>query len=113
MGLRTQVRAADRMATITYKGARMAKQFDIEEETTIPATPRALLRLRAEKALELVRVVSETIRELGSIPSGHLYAMLMPHGMDIQTYDALIDLLKRSELVVEKYHELHWVGDKP
>lgn len=53
--------------------------------------------------------VSEAIRDLGSVPSGHLYARLISY-MQLPTYNALIDSLKRQGLVSEKAHLLTWVG---
>lgn len=61
-------------------------------------------------ALEIAIAVSETIRELGRVPSGHLYAMLMSR-MSFEAYANLIDGLKRAGLVVEtNSSELIWKG---
>lgn len=55
--------------------------------------------------------VGEVIRDLGSIPSGHLYAHLMGR-MSLDTYNSLIGILKQANLVEEKNHLLTWVGPK-
>ena len=64
-----------------------------------------------QAAVAVVMAVAETIRELGSVPSGHLYAQVM-HKIGISDYEAIIDTLKHARLVVEKNHELTWVGPK-
>ena len=55
--------------------------------------------------------VGDAIRELGSVPSGHLYAHLMKF-MSLETYNSLIGILKQANLVEEKAHVLTWVGPK-
>lgn len=68
----------------------------------------------AEKVTAGIRMaaaVGEVIRDLGSIPSGHLYAQLMGR-MSLDTYNSLIGILKKANLVEEKNHLLTWVGPK-
>lgn len=67
-----------------------------------------------EKAMKqaVVRValaVAEAIRELGEVPSGHLYARVMGK-MTLENYNAVIDALKGAGLVEETNHILKWVG---
>ena len=64
-----------------------------------------------EYGVKLIMAVTEAIREAKRIPSGHLYAMLMGK-MNIDTYNQLITIIKRTGLVKEEYHELIWVGPK-
>ena len=59
-------------------------------------------------AIEILRAVAETIRELKEIPSGHLYAQLMGQ-MDLPTYTKIIDTLKDAGLVKESGHLLTWI----
>lgn len=59
--------------------------------------------------LAVTLAVGETIKELGSVPSGHLYAALMEK-MSIHTYQMIIGALKKSGLVSESGHVLTWVG---
>ena len=67
------------------------------------------------EALAAVRVahaIAESIRELGEIPSGHLYARLMGI-MDLRQYEQFIDLLIDARLVKrEPSHLLRWIGPK-
>jgi hypothetical protein len=62
-------------------------------------------------AMIYVRVVADAIKELGSVPSGHLYAGLMGH-MDLRTYNAVIKFLTEEGLVTQSNHLLTWVGDQ-
>ncbi len=67
---------------------------------------------RAEQitaGIRMAAAVGEAIRDLGSIPSGHLYARLMGQ-MSLDTYNSLISLLKQANLVEENNHLLTWVG---
>ncbi len=59
--------------------------------------------------IRVAAVVGDTIRQLGSIPSGELYAQLMGH-MNLDTYNKCIQVLKKAELVEESNHVLRWVG---
>ena len=60
-------------------------------------------------AIQATAAIAETIRELGSIPSGHLYAQLLGR-MSHETYASIIALLKRAELVSESGNVLRWIG---
>lgn len=59
----------------------------------------------------VVAAIAEAIRELGSVPSGHFYAQVCGK-LDLQSYDAVIALLKRAGLVSEHNHVLSWTGPK-
>lgn len=59
-----------------------------------------------------VVAVAEAIRELGSVPSGHLYAQLMTTGMSLENYQKIIDALKGASLVKESNHLLTWVDHR-
>ena len=61
----------------------------------------------AKAALEVLRVVADTIRELKQVPSGHLYAQLMGT-MDLATYEKIIGVLKNAGLITEQNHLLTW-----
>ena len=62
----------------------------------IPITPQH----RTIAVLKLAKAVGDAIRELGSVPSGELYARVMGH-MDINRYEQIIGLLKQADLVTE------------
>ncbi len=59
----------------------------------------------------MAAAIGEAIRDLGSVPSGHLYARLMGR-MSLDTYNKLIGILKNTNLVEEHNHLLTWVGPK-
>jgi hypothetical protein len=64
-----------------------------------------------EATIGVIKAVADVIRELGSIPSGHLYARLIGH-LNIDQYNTIIGLLKRAGLVEENAFMLRWIGPK-
>jgi hypothetical protein len=65
----------------------------------------------ARAALEIAFALSEAIRELGEVPSGHLYAHVMGK-MDLELYEAAIGAIVRAGLVKRRGDVLVWVGTK-
>lgn len=57
----------------------------------------------------LVAAVAEAIRELKSVPSGHLYTRLQGR-VTLDGYNKMISILKNAKLVEEKNFVLTWVG---
>lgn len=54
--------------------------------------------------------VGECIRELGEVPSGHLYARLMGK-LSLESYEAIIRQLVKADLVKRSNaHLLTWIG---
>lgn len=45
--------------------------------------------------------ILSVIEEVGEVPSGHLYAALMAHGMSLDKYTGVIDSLKRMGFLAE------------
>jgi hypothetical protein len=62
-------------------------------------------------ALMIVRHVGVAIRDLGSVPSGHLYAQLMGI-LTLDQYNAIINTLKKAGMVSESGNLLTWIGPK-
>jgi hypothetical protein len=63
-------------------------------------------------AFEILRAVADTIRELGEVPSSHLYARLTGT-LSLQEYQQVITTLKNAGLVAESdahLHLLRWTG---
>ena len=58
-----------------------------------------------EATLQTVKAIAEAIRDLGTVPSGHLYARVMGF-MSLDQYNQIIGILKRQGLITESYHEL-------
>lgn len=62
-----------------------------------------------QAALEVVLAVGSAIKELGSVPSGHLYARLMGK-LDLESYNKVIGILVKTGAVKNENHLLTWVG---
>lgn len=60
--------------------------------------------------LEVVVVVRNTIRDLGAVPSGELYAHLMGY-MSLETYESIIQLLLDAGVVTSSNHVITWMGE--
>jgi hypothetical protein len=61
-------------------------------------------------ALGILTAVADAIRELGEVPSGHLYANLMSK-LTLEQYEQIIGVLKSTGLVSESNaHLLTWLG---
>jgi hypothetical protein len=74
-----------------------------------PAQPT---RAQLAGALAATAAIAETIRELGSVPSGHLYAKLVGR-LSLDAYQSIIRTLVNARLVRETGHELTWIGPNP
>lgn len=59
--------------------------------------------------VELAKCLAKTIRELGEVPSGHLYAMVMGQ-MNLEQYNRIIQVLKDTKCIEERNYLLKWVG---
>jgi hypothetical protein len=66
-------------------------------------------RQAIRSALDAAFATAEAIREAGEIPSGHLYALMMPV-VGIQGYESIIRTLKNAGLVTEQRNMLRWIG---
>lgn len=62
-----------------------------------------------ERAYLVTLAIAEAIKELGRVPSGHLYAHLTGV-MNLETYLAAVDVLKEGGVIREESHELIWQG---
>lgn len=64
-----------------------------------------------QQAFGMVVAVSEAIREMGEVPSGHLFAILNARGVGIENYNRIINILITTGLVKRlPSHLLMWVG---
>lgn len=59
------------------------------------------------QAIQTLKAVADAIKELGSVPSGELYARLMGH-MSIQTYDKIIGILANGQIIRKESNLLIW-----
>jgi len=66
--------------------------------------------MKVKAAFKATAALAEAIRDLGSVPSGHLYATVMGH-MDLQTYESFIQHLVGAKLVrQDPSYLLTWIG---
>jgi hypothetical protein len=66
---------------------------------------------QVKAVLEILVAVGDAIKELGRVPSGHLYARLMDK-LSLEQYNTVIRKLKETGLVKEEAHELIWIGPR-
>lgn len=70
--------------------------------------PSPITAEQINAGLKKVQAIAEAIRELGAVPSGHLYAQVMGH-LSESEYQKIIGILKGAGLVVEtNAHMLVW-----
>jgi len=57
--------------------------------------------------INAIKAIADCIKELGRIPSGELYARLMPY-CSLEEYQKVIDMFKNSKIIREENYELIW-----
>lgn len=73
-------------------------------------TPAVAATEKVAAALKVAVDVANVIKEVGGIPNGQLYALMMGH-MSLMEYNALLMLMKNMRLIKEENHILLWIGD--
>lgn len=65
-------------------------------------------------AIQIILTVSSLIKELGQVPSGELYAMLLEPlpKMSCETYLRMIDKIREAGLIRVDNHLITWIGPK-
>jgi hypothetical protein len=63
---------------------------------------------KATAAVNVLRAIVDAIRDAKTIPSGHLYAMLMSGGCTLSQYQSIEHTLIGSGLVRKSGDLLHW-----
>jgi hypothetical protein len=66
-------------------------------------------KAQAEAALQILVALAEAIRDLGTVPAGHLYAQVMGQ-LDLPSFDAAIGQLIGAGLIERDGHLLKWKG---
>jgi hypothetical protein len=61
--------------------------------------------------LQAIKAIADAIKELGSVPSGHLYAQVMNH-LSLQAYEKIILILVNGGLVENTGNLLTWKGPR-
>jgi SOS-response transcriptional repressor LexA len=65
---------------------------------------------KTEAQTELVRAIAEAIKELGTVPSGHLYARIAGK-ISSETFERVLATLKGAGLIsVSSSHLITWTG---
>lgn len=75
--------------------------------TTQPRPTATVTKAEITSGLNVLRALAETVKELGEVPNGHLYATVMSL-MDIHQYNKAIDLLVRSTVILKQGDLLKW-----
>lgn len=58
--------------------------------------------------LEIIKIIADAIKEVGNIPSGHLYVRLMNY-MSLSTYESIINILEKGNFIQVKNHLITWI----
>jgi hypothetical protein len=67
-------------------------------------------KAQIKAAIQVIVAVADAIRELGSVPAGHMYAQLSGR-MSLDTFNGIIGKLVDAKLVRrEPSHLLVWIG---
>jgi hypothetical protein len=61
-------------------------------------------------AIKVTLAIAETIKELGSVPSGELYALLCGK-MSLNQYQIIIGNIERAGMITVKNNLITWIGD--
>lgn len=69
---------------------------------------QTITKAQVKSAVLIAKAVADAIKEAGSIPSGHLYAVLCGV-LTFQQYQQIIRVLISTGLVSESNHVLTWV----
>jgi hypothetical protein len=65
---------------------------------------------KIKAAVEIMKAVAGAIKDLGTIPSGHLYAQLMGK-MSLDSYEKMLSALQRMGIVsVDGNHLVTYIG---
>lgn len=78
------------------------------EETGLMTTAQ-LNQKEVDAVKQIIGVIRDTIKDLGRVPSGHLYATLQGQ-MSLTSYQYIISILQASGCVEVKNHEIIWIG---
>jgi hypothetical protein len=63
---------------------------------------------QASAAIELIKLAYEAVASCGKagMPSGHLYALMMPAFSDVHQYESMVALMVRTQLLTKTGHVL-------
>jgi len=65
---------------------------------------------KMKAAVEIMKAVASAVKDLGSIPSGHLYAQLMGR-MSLDSYEKMTGVLQRMGIIsIDRNHLVTYTG---
>jgi hypothetical protein len=73
-------------------------------------TQTATIAAQRAAAMRIIITIGEMIQDAGQIPSGHLYAMLMPTGLSLESYNRIITTLVKCKVITQENFLLTWIG---
>ena len=65
---------------------------------------------RVERAVAIANAIALSVRELGSVPSGHVYAAYMGE-INLDVYNYLVDSMVKAGLIRKSGNVLTWCGE--
>lgn len=78
-----------------------------EDDHMSEQNPKPVSKVSA--AIQTIKAIADTIKELKRVPSGELYARIMSY-MTLDQYNEIISILKSTNWIQEKNYELIWIG---
>lgn len=70
-----------------------------------------LTQSQIEAALAKMMAIADAIRELGSVPSGVMYAQVCDR-VNINEYKSILKILEKQKLITVKNDLIEWIGPK-
>lgn len=71
-----------------------------------------MTNVQARAGLAVIKAVADAVRELGRVPSGNIYAVVMG-SLSLEQYERVLGILKDAGLIEETAgHELIWIEPK-
>lgn len=64
---------------------------------------------KTQALTDIVLTITETIRQLGTVPEGHLYARVMSY-MSLETFNGVLGIIERAGLISRRAHLITWTG---
>ena len=63
-----------------------------------------------QDAVRIALAVSDAIRQLGTVPAGHLYVQVQ-HKLNMEAFQSLLTFLEDAELITySRDHVITWIG---
>ena len=78
-------------------------------DSVVTSEPEPKTTTKVAAVIGVLEALASAIRDLGRVPSGHLYAQVLGH-MSLQTYESMVQLLVESGVVGRDGDVLVWKG---